>query len=162
MVAALMADTGTPPISAQIKARLREARKSRDEDAKRIIGMLKAKVLNELKSGKGAEENDALWLSVLRSYAKQLRKSIQEYEKAGERGAALRDEAVYELDFCQQFLPTLHDEAATEAIIRAIVTESGLAGPKMVGRLMGLVMKQHRDVVDPAIVRSVATRVLNE
>ncbi len=149
-------------ISAQIKARLKQARRARDEDSKRVIGMLRTKVLNELKSGKGKEENDELWLAVLQSYAKQLRKSIAEYEKAGERGAALLAESRFELTFCEEFLPKRLDEAATEALVRAIAAESGLSGPKAMGRLMGAVMKKHRNEVDPALVRAAAQKVLAE
>ena len=157
----IMADeTEKQPISAQIKDRLKAARRARDEDTKRVIAMLRTKVLNELKSGKGKEENDELWLEVLNSYAKQL--SMVEYEKAGERGEALLNEARFELAFCEEFLPKLKDEAATEAIVRAIAADAGLSGPKAMGRLMGQVMKQHKGEVDPAIVRAVAQRVLAE
>ena len=76
----------TTPIKEQIEAKLREARIARDERAKNVIGMLKSKVLNEIKSGSGAVENDELWLATITSYAKQVRKAIPEYEKAGERG----------------------------------------------------------------------------
>jgi uncharacterized protein YqeY len=111
----------TTPIKEQIEAKLREARIARDERARNVIGMLKSKVMVELKSGSGATETDELWLdTIIRSYAKQVRKALPEYEKAGERGLELLDEAKFEIEFCEQFLPRKLDEAATEAIVREV------------------------------------------
>lgn len=149
-----------PSIKEQIEAKLKEARIARDDRSKNVIGMLKAKVLNELKSGSGVQETDALWLENLTSYAKQVRKSIPELEKAGERGAELVEEARFELAFCEQFLPKKLDEAATEAIVRQLATANNISDPKQIGKLVGLVMKGHKDEVDGDLLRMVANRVL--
>lgn len=150
------------PIKEQIEAKLREARIARDERAKNVIGMLKSKVLVELKSGSGAVENDELWLATITSYAKQVRKAIPEYEKAGERGQEMIDEARFELAFCEQFLPRKLDAAATEAIVREIAATNAIKDPKMIGKLVGLVMKAHKDDIDGDTLRQVAQRVLSE
>lgn len=144
----------------QIEAKLREARIARDEPTRNVIGMLKSKVLLELKSGRVTEETDALWLDNIKSYVKQLKKSIAEFEKIGDRGDQLLREARFELGFCEQFLPARLDEPATEALVRAAATEAKITDPKQVGRLIGLVMKQHRDEVDADLLKQVATRVL--
>ena len=150
------------PIKEQIEAKLRAARIARDEPAKNVIGMLKSKVLNELKSGSGAEENDPLWLDTIKSYAKQMRKALPDYEKAGERGLDLLNEAKWEIEFCEQFLPQKLDEAATEAIVRQVAAANNITGPKMIGKLTGLVMKDHKDALDGDLLRQVAQRVLAE
>lgn len=144
----------------QIEAKLREARIARDEPTRNVIGMLKSKVLLELKSGKAPEENDALWLDNIKSYAKQLKKSIAEFEKLGDRGDQLLNEARFELAFCEQFMPTRLDEPATEALVREAMTANNITDPKQVGKLVGMVMKQHKDDVDADLLKSVATRVL--
>jgi len=151
---------GTMGIREDIEARLRQARKDRDERTKNIINMLKNKVLTELKSGSGAVESDELWLQVIANYAKQVTKAIPEFEKAGERGTEALDEARFELAFCQQFLPTKLDEAQTEALVRKLVAEHGIEGPKQMGKLMGLLMKDHKDQLDGGITKTVAQRVL--
>ena len=148
------------PIKEQIEAKLKEARIARDERARNVIGMLKSKVMVELKSGSGATETDELWLDNIRSYAKQLRKALPEYEKAGERGIPLLEEAKFEIEFCEQFLPRKLDEAATEAIVRAAAATHGISGPKMIGKLLGLVLKDHKDELDGDLLRQVAQRVL--
>lgn len=149
-------------IAQQIDARLRQARKDRDEPTKNVIGMLKNKVLVQLKSGKEVTEDDALWLDTIAAYAKQVKKAIPELEKAGERGAEAVAEAELELKFCEQFLPSKLDEAGTEALIRKIAADNGITDAKMMGKLMGLLMKNHKDEVDGQIARQVAQRVLSE
>ena len=149
-------------IREEIEKALRKARVDRDEATKNVIGMLKNKVLTQLKAGTGAVEDDALWLEQIQSYAKQVQKAIGEFEAAGDRGAELLAEARFELEFCERFLPKKLDEAATEALVRRIAGEAGISGPKMAGKLIGLVMKGHRDEVDAALVRAVAERVLAE
>jgi len=144
----------------QIEAKLREARLARDEATKNVIGMLKSKVLLELKSGSGAEDNDALWLDTVKSYVKQLKKTIAEYEKLGERGQQLLAESKFELAFCEQFMPSRLDEAATEALVREAATAGNITDPKQVGKLVGMVMKTHKDQVDSDLLKQVATRVL--
>ncbi|MBK6917887.1 MAG: GatB/YqeY domain-containing protein [Deltaproteobacteria bacterium] len=160
------AATGLPlptmAIKDEFEARTKQARRDRDEKTLNVIGMLKNKVLMELKSGSGASETDELWLSVISSYVKQLRKSIPEFEKAGDRGKQALEEVAFEVAFCEQFLPKRLGEPETEAIVRRIVAEHELAaqGPKATGKLMGLLMKQHRDELDGEITKVVVARVL--
>jgi uncharacterized protein len=148
-------------IREDIEARLKQARRDRDERIKNVIGMIKNKVLMELKSGSGRQEDDTLWKEVLASYAKQLRKALAELEKAGERGAEAREETRFELEFCEAFLPQKLDEAGTEALVRKVAAEHGITDAKGLGKLMGILMKEHRDTLDGQLARTVASRVLS-
>ncbi len=145
----------------QIEATLRKARLERDGPTKNVIGMIKSKVLIELKSGKGQEETDELWLAMIAAYAKQVSKSIPELEKAGERGAEAVAAARFELRFCEGFLPKKLDEPATEKLVRQIAGEQGIDDPKLMGKLMGLLMKNHRDELDGDLARKIVQRVLS-
>lgn len=147
-------------ISEQIQSAFKQARLDKDEPTKNVIGMLKSKLTTELKSGKGLEENDELWLKVLGAYAKEVRKSIASYEEVGERGAEALADAQFELKFCEQFLPKKLDEAATEALVTRIASENGITSPKQMGQLMGLIMKSHKSEVDGALVRKAAQKIL--
>ena len=144
----------------EIDAKLRQARIDKDERTRNVIGMLKNKVLLELKSGKDRKEDDELWKEQLAAYSKQLQKAIPEFEKAGERGNEAKAEAEWELAFCNQFLPSKLDEAATEALVRKIAADNGITSAREMGKLMGLIMKSHKDDVDGGIVKKVAAKVL--
>ncbi len=145
-----------------LEGRLKQARKDRDERTKNLINGLKNKVLMALKSGSGVEDGDELWLDVIAKYAKQVKKAIPEFEKAGERGKDALEEAHFELEYCQQFLPSTLDEAGTEQLVRSLVAEHDISSPKQMGKLMGLLMKGHKDELDGALARQVAQRVLAE
>jgi uncharacterized protein YqeY len=144
----------------EIDAKLRQARIDKDERTRNVIGMLKNKVLLELKSGKDRKEDDELWKEQLAAYSKQLQKAIPEFEKAGERGNEAKAEAEWELAFCTQFLPSKLDEAGTEALVRKIAADNGITSAREMGKLMGLIMKGHKDEVDGGIVKKVAAKVL--
>ncbi len=149
-------------IREEIEGRVKQARRDKDERTLNVIGMLKNRVLVELKSGSGAEDNDELWRSVIAAYVKQLKKSIPDFQKAGERGKDALVELEWEIAFCEQFLPSKLDEAATETLVRGIVAshDLGAQGPKAMGKLMGLLMKEHKDAIDSELAKSIAQRVL--
>ena len=157
---ATMSGTGNS-IREQMDARLRQARVDRDEPTRNVIGMLKNKVLTELKAGKGAEENDELWLKTIAAYAKQVQKAIPELEKAGERGKEAVEEARFELAFCGEFLPNKLDEAATEELVRKVLAENDITDMKMMGKAMGVLMKSHRDELDGDLARKLVQKVLS-
>ena len=149
-------------IREQIDAAFRKARLARDEPTKNVISMLKNKILMELKAGKGAEENDELWTSVLEGYSKQQRKAIPELQKAGERGTEAVREAEFEIEFCARYLPQKLGEAETEALVRQTAAEHGINDAKQMGKLIGLVMKNHGANLDGDLTRAVAQRVLSQ
>ncbi|MFV8754162.1 GatB/YqeY domain-containing protein [Nannocystaceae bacterium ST9] len=147
-------------IKEQIDVAFRKARIERDEATKNVIGMLKNKVLMELKSGSGAVEDEAMWLRNVEAYAKQLRKAMAEFEALGDKALTQMAEARFELDFCERFLPKRLDADATEALVRKLAAESGVSDPKQKGKLMGLIMKGHKDEVDGDLVRVAVDKVL--
>ncbi|PRQ04677.1 Yqey-like protein [Enhygromyxa salina] len=147
-------------IKAQIDKAFRQARLDRDEPTKVVIGLIKNKVLMELKSGSGVEENDELWLRNITAYAKQVRKTIAEIEGLGDRAAEALAEARFELEFCEQFLPKKLDAEATNALVRKLAEDNGITSKNQMGRLMGLIMKNHRDEVEGDLARQAAEAVL--
>ncbi|HRI08756.1 MAG TPA: GatB/YqeY domain-containing protein [Nannocystaceae bacterium] len=144
----------------QIDALLKQARLQRDEPTKNVIGMLKNKVLVALKAGTGAVEDDKLWMDTIQAYAKEVGKAIASFEAVGDKGAELLAEARFELAFCERFLPTKLDEAATTALLRQLAADNKISDPKQVGKLVGLLMKTHRDTVDAALARKCAEQIL--
>ncbi len=149
-------------IKAQIEKAFRKARLERDDPTKIVISMIKNKALMELKSGTGVEDDDALWLRCVTAYSKQVRKTIAELERLDPKivQEAL-DEARFEQEFCDQYLPKKLDAAATEALVRKLAEDNGITAKKQMGRLMGLIMKNHRDEVDGDLARKAADAILS-
>ena len=60
----------------------------------------------------------------------------------------------------ESFLPRLADEATTRAWVQAAIAESGAASARDLGRVMGALMKAHRDDVDGQLARKLAGELL--
>ncbi len=58
-------------------------------------------------------------------------------------------------------MPQKLDEAATRTLIEAKIAELGVAGDeKAAGRVTGMIMKEHKDDVDGALVNRLVREVL--
>src|SRR3569832_1044323 len=76
-------------IEAQIGELLKESIRTRDMRTADCVRMIKTKHMERrTAAGFKGPLDDALWLDVISSYQKQLRKTREEYVAVGERGAA--------------------------------------------------------------------------
>jgi uncharacterized protein YqeY len=98
---------------------------------------------------------------MIAAYAKQSRKTVNELEGLGDKAADALEEARFELAFCEQFLPKKLDAEATDALVRKLAEDNGITDKKQMGRLMGLIMKNHRDEVEGDLARQAAEKVLS-
>jgi len=121
------------------------------------VGVLRM-LLSELKvaqtSGQDFDEMD-----VIKSYAKKLRKTADEYEdlKRADKAQETRDE----LAVVEEFLPEQMSEEQIEEIVEGIIAENDY-GPQDMGQLMKQVMSQYGDRVDGSMVNKIAREKLNE
>ena len=81
--------------------------------------------------------DDTQVLSVLEKALKQRRDSVSQFQAAGRTDLA--DKETFEIGVIQSYLPAQLGAAEVEAIITAAIAESGAAGPKDMGKVMGLV-----------------------
>lgn len=141
-------------IEAQLNDAMKRAMRSGDKDRLACIRQLKSKV-QEAANAKDftGVVDDALYQRVIESYVKSLRKGLAELEGAGERGEALRNKYQGEIDYLSEFLPQKLAEAETRALVQQAVADTGAREPREAGRVMGVIMKAHKDAVDPALVR---------
>ena len=148
-------------IGLQLGEDLKNAMRAKDKALMACIRQVRAKVQEAVNAeGFAGEINDALYVANITSYVKSLRKGIQELAAAGERSQSLRDSYAAEIAYLDKFLPALLDEAKTEALVRDTIAELGITAKSDVGRLMGAIMKKHRDKVDPQRVRDAAEKLL--
>ena len=79
---------------------------------------------------------DADVLSIIEKMLKQRRESIAQFEKAGRNDLADSEKA--EIAVLTAYLPQQLSEAEVADAIAAAIKESGAAGPKDMGKVMGL------------------------
>lgn len=121
------------------------------------VGVLRM-LLSELKvaqtSGQDFEE-----LDVIKSYAKRLRKTADEYEELNRADKA--QEALNELAVVEEFLPEQMGRDKIEAIVQGLIEENDY-GPRDMGNLMKQVMSEYGDRVDGSTVNEIAREKLSK
>jgi uncharacterized protein YqeY len=145
----------------EVKSELKDAMRKRDQlrlDALRQIETEVAKA----KSAPGfqGKVDDALYLEVIAAYVKKMDKARGEFEVAGERGKEMIEKLSFEVDYLSRWLPKRLDEAQTRALLQKIIAELGVSGSGGVGRVMGHVMKHHKEEVDGGLVNRLARELL--
>lgn len=141
-----------------VNEQLKEAMRARDADRTRGLRGIRAAFIVEMKADNSETLNDERCVKALRSLAKQRRDSIDSYTAAGREDLAATEQA--ELNVIDELLPKLADEATTETYVAAAIAACGATSVKELGKVLGLVMKSHKDEVDGALVKAVATRLL--
>jgi uncharacterized protein len=95
---------------------------------------------------------------MLQGMIKQRRESIELYEK-GNRPELAQQEGE-EIAVIESFLPQQMDDAAIEAAAKAAIGQSGAAGIKDMGKVMGLLREQYAGVLDMAKAGGIVRRLL--
>ena len=141
-------------IKDQLNSKMKTAMKAKDQRTLNFVRMLKAKMTEKTTSkGFSGDVDDALWLSVIASYAKGQKKALIQYENLeGDAAAAHVAQIQGEIDACDEWLPKKADEATARAWVEEAIAALGGPGAHF-GAVMGAVMKNHKDEVDPGMVR---------
>jgi len=149
-------------ISEELAEELRDAIRQRDARRRAVLRQVETEVaVARSAPGFSGSVDDDLYRTVMSSYVKKLRKSLEEYRSFGERGAGMVDQLEYEVGYLGRWLPRTLDEAATRKLVGEAIAELGVAGdPAAKGRVVGHVMKAHRDEVDGALVNAVVAELL--
>ena len=134
-----------------IKAATVAAMKSGDKAATGTLRMVSSAIKNrdiEARTAAAAPDDDALVTEVLQKMIKQRRESVDLYRKGNREELAVAEEA--EIAVIERFLPQQLNDADARAAIQAIITETGAASMKDMGRVMGVVKERLGTSMDPA------------
>ena len=149
------------PIDVELNDLLKEAMRAKDSRTADCIRMIKTKHMERrTAAGFKGPLDDALWLDVIASYQKQLRKSREEYAGLGARGADAVAQIDFEINFCARFLPKAASDDEVRAIVREAVVRLGLSDAKQAGRAVGEIMKANKGKLDPSAVKRIVDEEL--
>jgi len=128
-------------IMERLQADMVKAMKEKDADTLSTLRMLKSGLME----AKTAKPRDAVLsadeeIEVLQRYVKKRRETIETNVKIGRPELNVSEER--EIAVTQRYLPAAIDEAALAAIVQHAVASTGAAGPKDMGKVIGLVMAQ--------------------
>lgn len=128
-----------------------EAMKNKDKDKLTVLRMVKAALKQENIDHK-KEINDELLIDVVNKQIKMRKDSIAEFEKGGRQD--LVDKTKLEVDTLMVYLPEQLSTEEVNKIIEEIFSEINPAGPKDMGKVMGLAQAKLKGKAD---MREVST-----
>lgn len=144
-------DTIDPAIKAAMLAK--------DNSRLRGLRAIKAAILLA-KTEKGPTEalTEATEIGVLQKLAKQRRESADIYQQQN------RDDLyaieMEELAVIEEFLPKQLSQAEVEEIVKEVIAETGAAGPKDMGKVMGLANQRLAGQADGKTISAIARALL--
>ena len=119
-----------------------------------IIGKLKA---SQIDKGEilTAEES----LKILKSAAKQLNESIDQYQKGGRE--ELAEKEAFELTLLEKYLPEQLSEEIIRETVKNIVENTGAESIQDMGQVMGAAMKEFAGSADGKLVQKIVQEELS-
>jgi uncharacterized protein YqeY len=145
-----------------ITERMKTAMRAKDtrtlSTVRLIMAALKDRDIAARSDGERPQIPDSEIQRLLQSMVKQRRESIALYEK-GNRPELARQEGE-EIAVIESFLPQQMDDAGIEAAAKTAIAETGAAGIKDMGKVMGVLREQHAGVLDMAKAGAVVKRLL--
>jgi uncharacterized protein YqeY len=133
----------------KINADLKQAMKAGEKDRVGTLRLMNAAIksadIDARPSGKDKIADSDI-LSVLAKMIKQRRDSIEQYKAGGRQDLA--DKEAAEITIIEAYLPKQMSEAEAKAAIAAVIKETGAAGPKDMGKVMGALKARYAGQMD--------------
>lgn len=139
------------PMFDKINADLITAMKAKDEASTSALRMLKSALkYKEVDLKRELKDEDVI--EVLSKQAKQRKESIEGFEKGNRQDMADKEKA--ELALIEKFLPASLSEDELSKLIAEAIQSSGAAGPKDMGKVMGVLTPKIKGRADMGKVSS--------
>ena len=138
----------------ELKAAMKAKDKATLTGLRNIIGKLKAQRID-----KGENLTDQECIQILQSSVKQLKDSIEQYEKGG-RDDLAKVEA-FELKLIEKYLPEQLSEEEIQILVQKTIKSTGAKSMQDMGRVMGSVMKNLAGAVDGKVVQKIVQEKLS-
>lgn len=130
--------------TAMVKDAMKAGDKTRLGTIRLVQAALKDKDIEARGAGKTVTDDDIL--ALLQKMVKQRQDSVVLYEKGGREDLAAQERA--EIAIISEFLPSQMDEAETRAAIAACIAETGAAGQKDMGKVIGALKAKYAGRMD--------------
>ena len=128
---------------------LKEAMKAKNERAVSTLRMVNSSLKNADIEARGANKpalGDAETLALLQKMIKQRQESVEMYKKGGRDDLVKQEEE--EIAIITAYLPKQMSEAEMTAAIEAAVKETGAAGMKDMGKVIGVLRGKYAGQMD--------------
>jgi uncharacterized protein YqeY len=149
---------GPMSLKERIDSDMIQAAKAKDKIRLSAIRMIKTAVHNrEIDLKRPAEDTEIL--QVLSSLTKQRNDSIEQFRKGGREDLVSKE--TQELQIIKSFMPAEMSKEELEAEVRKVISETGAAGPKDMGKVMKAVMARVTGKADGKMVSEMVKSILS-
>ena len=128
--------------------------KPRMTGLRNIIGKLKASQID-----KGEELTGDESLKILKSAAKQLKESVEQYKKGGRDDLAEKE--LFELSLLDKYLPEQLSQDEVRTTVKNTIKSTGAKSMQEMGKVIGAVMKEMAETADGKLVQQIVQEELN-
>jgi uncharacterized protein YqeY len=131
----------------KINADLKEAMKAGEKDRVSTLRLINSAIKSaDIDARPKDKISDADILTVLAKMVKQRRDSIEQFTAGGRQDLA--DKEAAEIKVIEVYMPKQMSEADAKAAISALIKETGAAGPKDMGKVMGALKAKYAGQMD--------------
>ena len=138
----------------ELKVAMKSGNKAAMTGLRNIIGKLKAAQID-----KGESLNEEESMKILKSTAKQLKESVEQYNKGGREDLA--ENELFELSLIEKYLPEQLSEDKIRDIVNKTIQSSGAESMQDMGRVMGILMQELAGSADGKLVQKIVRDELN-
>jgi uncharacterized protein YqeY len=145
-------------LTQQISDDIRAAMKSGEKLKLETLRTVRAVMIEMTKRGTGTELTPEEEISALLASAKKRKEAIDIYRQAGREDLARQEEQ--ELTIINSYLPKQMSREEAEGVITGIISQSGAASMKDIGKVMGAAMKELKGKFDGSLVQQIVKQKL--
>jgi uncharacterized protein YqeY len=140
----------------ELVAELQDGMRAKDRPRINVVRQIESEV-SVARSAPGfeGEVDDALYLTVIGRYVKKMEKARTEYEALGVQGAAHAEKLAYEVEYLSRWLPSSLGVEDTKFLVDAAIVDLGADDPRMIGAVIGNVMRENKSVDGGTVARLV-------
>ena len=138
----------------ELKIAMKAGEKAKMMGLRNIIGKIKAAQID-----KGETLTDEESLKILKTAAKQLKESIDQYQKGGRDDLA--DKEAFELTLLEKYLPEQLSEEQIRQTVKNIVKNTGAGSMQDMGKVMGATMQELAGSADGKLVQKIVQEELS-
>ena len=142
----------------KINEDLKESMKSGDKLRLETLRSLRASIIEFSKSGTGKDMSEEDAQKILLNASKKRKDAIEMYKQAGRQDLLEKEQS--ELAIIAAYLPEQLSESEVVDALKSIIQQAGAEGPKDMGKVMGLAMKELRGKADGTLVQQCLKQLL--
>jgi uncharacterized protein YqeY len=145
----------------KVMAGMKDAMKSKNEPLLRGLRAIKAEIIKaKTDPGAGGVVSAEIELKLLQKLVKQRKDSLDIFRQQNRPDLAQKEEE--EIAVIEKFLPKQLSEDEIREKVKAVIAETGAAGPQDMGKVMGVVTKQLAGQADGKIISGVVKELLSK